>query len=184
MSALPSGEPLLSRDVFRQMESAAASDVRLERMDGYVYAMAGAGLAHERVVANLMFELRSAARDDGCEVLGSNRRLTIGEGSDFLPDVSVYCDPTDNDEYAGTRPCLVIEVLSRSTAIDDLNLKLPRYKTIPSLEAILFVNTAPLYASLYLRGSQGWEQHDYIDADDELDLPCPPMRLRLNQLGS
>jgi Uma2 family endonuclease len=184
MSAPPSGEALLSRDEFRQMESAAASDVRLERMDGYVYAMEGAGLAHERVVANLMFELRSAARDDGCEVLGSNRRLTIGEGSDFLPDVSVYCDPTDNDEYAGTRPCLVIEVLSRSTAIDDLNLKLPRYKTIPSLEAILFVNTAPLYASLYLRGSQGWEQHDYIDADDELDLPCPPMRLRLNQLGS
>jgi Uma2 family endonuclease len=184
MSALPSGEPLLSRTVFRQMEAAVASDVRLERMDGYVYAMAGAGLTHERVVANLMFELRDAARAAGCEVLGSNRRLTIGEGSDFLPDVSVYCDATDNDEYAGTRPCLVVEVLSRSTAIDDLNLKLPRYKTIPSLEAILFVNTAPLYASLYLRAEAGWEQHDFIDSNDEFDLPCPPMRLRLNHLSS
>ena len=35
------------------MQAAAEPGVRLERMDGYVYAMAGAGLAHERTVARL-----------------------------------------------------------------------------------------------------------------------------------
>jgi Uma2 family endonuclease len=183
MSAMEARELLFTRDDFRRMEAAAPSGTRLERMDGYVYAMAGAGLVHERIVATVMFELRGPAQSNGCEVLGSNRRLSMGAGTDFLPDVSVYCDPTDNDEYAGTRPCLVVEVLSRSTAIDDLNLKVPRYKTIPSLEAILFVNPEPLYATLFRRTEDGWEQREFVLPDDEIELPCPPTKLRLGHLG-
>jgi Uma2 family endonuclease len=183
MSAVSSPQPLISRDDFQRMEAAAADGVRLERMDGYVYAMAGAGLAHERVVAQLIVALNGPARLAGCEVLGSNRRLTIGDGTDFLPDVAVYCDPSDDDDYAGARPCLVIEVLSRSTAIDDLNLKVPRYQTIDSLKAILLINPAPLYAKLFLRSAGGWAQRDYLGPEDEIELPCPPTRLRLGQLG-
>jgi Uma2 family endonuclease len=183
MSAASLPRPLISRDDFQRMQDAAADGVRLERMDGYVYAMAGAGLAHERVVARLIVALSGPARSAGCEVLGSNRRLTIGEATDFLPDVAVYCDPSDDDDYAGTRPCLVVEVLSRSTALDDLNLKVPRYQMIDSLEAILLINPSPLYAKLYVRSADGWQQRDYLSSDDEIDLPCPPTRIRLGELG-
>jgi Uma2 family endonuclease len=183
MSAVapPSG-PLIGREEFDRMQAVAERGVRLERMDGYVYAMAGAGLAHERMVARLIVMLDGPARSKGCEVVGSNRRLSIGEHNDFLPDIAVYCDPTDDDDYAGLRPCLVVEVLSRSTAVDDLNLKLPRYKHVPSLEAILFVNPAPLYAELFVRSGESWQQQHLVDADDQLALPCPPTVLRLGDL--
>jgi Uma2 family endonuclease len=182
MSAVSASGPLIGRDEFERMQSAAADGVRLERMDGYVYAMAGAGLAHERMVARLIVALDGPARSNGCEVVGSNRRLAIGDGSDFLPDVAVYCDPTDDDDYAGFRPCLVVEVLSRSTAVDDLNLKLPRYKRVPSIEAILFINPTPLYAELYVRSGDDWLQQHLADADDALVLSCPPTTVRLGDL--
>lgn len=183
MSAVSTSGPLIGREEFERMQADAVDGVRLERMDGYVYAMAGAGLAHERMVAQLIVALNPAARRAGCEVLGSNRRLAIGDGSDFLPDVSVYCDPSDDDEYAGLRPCLVVEVLSRSTAIDDLNLKLPRYKQADSLEAILFVNPSPLYAELFVRAQGDWKQHHFTHLDDEIVLPCPPTVIRLGDLA-
>lgn len=164
------------------MQAIAADGVRLERMDGYVYAMAGAGLAHERAVARLIAALSEPAKLVGCEVFGSNRRLSIGTGTDFLPDVTVYCDPTDDDDYAGVRPCLVVEVLSRSTALDDLNLKLPRYQQVASVDAILFVNPVPLYAELFLRRADGWEHLHFNDADDDIWLPCADTRLRLGSL--
>jgi Uma2 family endonuclease len=179
---VPDSMPLIDRDEFRRMESVAAPGVRLERMDGYVYAMAGAGLAHERVVARAIALLDEPARSHGCEVLGSNRRLSIGENSDFLPDLAVYCDPEDNEEYAGTRPCLVVEVLSRSTAIDDLNLKLPRYQQVPSIETILFVNPDPLYAEVYTRPDGDWRREHVASVDHEIVLTCPPVSFRLSQL--
>jgi Putative restriction endonuclease len=51
---------LIGRAEFERMQAAAADGVRLERMDGYVYAMAGAGLSHERMVARLIVALESA----------------------------------------------------------------------------------------------------------------------------
>jgi Uma2 family endonuclease len=179
---VPDSMPLIDRDEFRRMESVAAPGVRLERMDGYVYSMAGAGLSHERIVTRLIALLDGPARIHGCEVLGSNRRLSVGPNSDFLPDVAVYRDPEDDDEYAGTRPCLVVEVLSRSTAIDDLNLKLPRYQQIASLEAILFVNPDPLYAEVYTRSGDTWQRQHLALVDAAIELPCPPISFRLAEL--
>lgn len=165
------------------MQAAAEPGVRLERMDGYVYAMAGAGLAHERTVARLIVALHDAARADGCEVLGSNRRFAVGEDSDFLPDVAVYCDPTDNDDCAGYRPCLVVEVLSRSTALDDLNLKVPRYQHVSSVQAILLVNPEPLYAESFVRAVDGWEHRHHRTPDDMIDVPCPRVSIRVGDLA-
>jgi Uma2 family endonuclease len=183
MTVASSLGPLIGRDAFREMEAAAPTTTRLERMDGYVYAVAGAGLAHERTVARLVAALAGPARSAGCEVFASNRRLSIGEYTDFLPDVSVYCDPTDNEDYAGHHPCLVIEVLSRSTALDDLNLKLPRYQSVSSVEAIVLVNPEPLYVDVFRRGGVVWEHEHYGDHGDSVTLPCPPVTLPMASLA-
>ena len=183
MSATDAPAPLIGRAEFERMQAAAEPGVRLERMDGYVYAMAGAGLAHERTVARLIVALHDAARADGCEVLGSNRRFAVGEDSDFLPDVAVYCDPTDNDDYAGYRPCLVIEVLSRSTALDDLNLKVPRYQRVASVQAIVLVNPEPLYAESFVRVDDSWEHRHHGTPEDTIDLPCPRTSIRVGDLA-
>ncbi len=174
--------PLIGRDEFERMEAEAPEGVRLERMDGYVYAMAGAGLAHERVVARLVSALSPVARAHGCEVFASNRRFSIAPDSDFLPDVSVYCDPTDDDDYAGHRPCLVVEVLSRSTALDDLNLKVPRYQAVPSVTTVVLVNPEPFYVDVFHRVPDGWDHEHRTGAAGTITLTCPPCELSLTDL--
>ena len=182
MTVASSPEPLIGRDEFLRMEDAAPAGVRLERMDGYVYAMAGASLAHERVVARLVATLSPSARAHGCEVFASNRRLSIAADTDFLPDVSVYCDPTDDDAYAGHRPCLVVEVLSRSPALDDLNLKVPRYQAVPSVTAVILVNPEPFYLDIFRRDADGWTHEHHTDPAAVVALDCPPCDLALADL--
>ena len=172
--------PLVTRDEFKAMELAAPPGVRLERVGGYVYAMAGAGLAHERIVARFVEELGQLARQHGCQTFGSNRRLSMPDDSDVLPDVSVYCDPDDDDDYAGYRPCLVVEVLSKSTAMDDLNLKLPRYQNVPSIETIVIINPEPLYADVFVRLGNEWTRTNLTSPGDLLVLTCPPCSLPLS----
>jgi hypothetical protein len=61
------------------MQAAAADGVRLERMDGYMYAMAGAGLAHERTVARLIAALDGPARSKVAKLsvrIGDCRSMT------------------------------------------------------------------------------------------------------------
>ena len=160
------------------MEAAAKPGVRLERLDGYVYAMAGAGFDHERIVARMVEELGAPSRQHGCQVFGSNRRLSMGD-SDVLPDVSVYCDPTDTDDYSGRRPCLVVEVLSKSTAVDDLNHKVPRYQQVASVETIVIINPEPVYAEVFTRVGDTWNR-SHLLADDVMELGCPPCSIPLS----
>ena len=183
ISLTSSLNPLFSRDEFKQMEADAQDDTRLERVDGYIYAMAGAGLAHERAVARTLVTLApAAAAAHGCEVYSSNRRLSIGEHTDVLPDVSAYCDPGDVDEYAGYRPCLVVEVLSPSTALNDLNLKVPRYQQVESIETILLINTDPPYAGVFTRDGAGWAR-EHVGGDGAvIKLTCPPCEMQLATL--
>lgn len=180
MSLASALNPLFSRAEFRQMEIDATDEVRLERIDGYVYSMAGAGMAQERVVSRCVRALGDAADRHGCEVYASNRRLSIGQDTDLLPDVSVYCDPTDDDEYAGQRPCLIVEVLSPSTALNDLNLKVPRYQQVESVETIMLINTEPIYAEVFTRADGDWSRQHFSHPDDVIELSCPPCRIPLS----
>ena len=51
----------------------------------------------------------------------------------YYPDLLLSCDPTDRETYYRSRPCLLVEVLSDSTARIDSREKLFAYQTIPSL---------------------------------------------------
>ena len=96
--------------------------------------------------------------------------------------MSVYCDPTDDDDYAGHRPCLVVEVLSRSTALDDLNLKVPRYQAVPSVTTVVLVNPEPFYVDVFHRVPDGWDHEHRTGAAGTITLTCPPCELSLTDL--
>lgn len=78
------------------------SDIRREHVNGEVYAMAGAGEAHNLIALNVASRLREAAWN-----------------TFYNPDILVVCDPSDTQPYFKAKPCLIVEVLSSSTeAID------------------------------------------------------------------
>lgn len=144
-------------------------DVRHEYLDGQVYAMTGASRTHGLIVNAIAFALTPAARRKGCQLFTSDMKLRLeiaGKTLFYYPDLLLTCDPRDNDAYFSRAPCLLIEVLSESTARIDRREKLLGYQTLPSLSAYLLVEQATRHTELYRRDN-GWRVEDF----DEGDIP-------------
>ncbi len=104
-------------------------DERWELIEGVPFNMSPApSLAHQRVVAELLTQIRSQLRGSGCEafVAPFDVRLPKGDEAEeavdtiVQPDIVVVCDPAQLDEK-GCRgvPDWIIEVLSPHTAARD-----------------------------------------------------------------
>jgi Uma2 family endonuclease len=162
-----------------------ASPLRYEFVGGGVYCMAGATAGHERVVARLIRLLYDAADAHGCEVMGSDMLLRLAELTARYPDVSVYCDEAQGDSAARwrERPCLLVEVLSPSTASEDRFVKREQYLRIPTLLAYLIVDTVSRSVEVFSRPSivANWSV-DVAREPDTIDLVCPPTSLSVAEV--
>ena len=124
--------PLLSEKDYLNMEKTAV--VRHEYVDGYVYAMAGGSRSHNKIAMNIGSALHQHVKDTACDVYMSDVKLKIAHRrSYYYPDLMLGCSREETDEYYLTQPCLIIEVLSKSTAITDKREKLIAYQSIPSV---------------------------------------------------
>lgn len=118
--------------------------VKHEYVDGVVYAMTGGTITHALLTAAVSAELRTALRGRPCRVHSSDQRVRISQsGRAFYPDGAVTCGklvthPEDPDALADAT--VLVEVLSPSTARHDRTLKLAEYRTLPSVQAVLFVH--------------------------------------------
>jgi len=126
---LPQGQVLTAYDVWQLWEP----DRRLELMDGVVTVMAGPSIEHQRTQMRLI-KLLLSALPEHLEVLAAPFDILSADTA-VQPDVMVI-DPaavvgTDPIEVC---PLLVVEILSPSTALYDLNTKYKRYERagIPS----------------------------------------------------
>ena len=93
---------------------------RHDLVDGEVYTTVGARLTHNTIALNAVFFLRQALKGGPCRVYGLDVKLHPGEQGDFFyPDVVVSSDPRDRqpgEDHFISHPCLVVDVLSDSTA--------------------------------------------------------------------
>jgi Uma2 family endonuclease len=100
----------------------------------------------------------------------------------YYPDVMVVCDPTDIDERFVERPCLVIEVLSPTTASTDKREKLLSYRRIPSLEAYLIVSQDARHVVRHWRDSKGAWWREELVGEGSMRLTCPHTELQFGQI--
>jgi len=114
------------------LDSELISPVKREFINGDVYAMAGASTNHNRIVANLVGELRSGLKNTPCEPFASDMKVQV-DRSFFYPDVLVVCDHQANDQGITDAPLILVEVLSKSTRQIDHTLKRTAYQQLPSL---------------------------------------------------
>ena len=161
MSALPASEPeLMTEADYLAFED--ASETKHEFIDGHVYdwpgyeydaqGLAGASRAHNRLQTRLVRLLGPAADAANCEVFGSDMRLRVrlsrrGHQTHryYYPDAMVLCDQElreseGDDEMHVTRPCVIVEILSRRSARIDQTEKLEIYQGMPSVQAYLIVH--------------------------------------------
>jgi len=125
-------KPLLSEDDYLEMEE--VSKIRHEYVDGYIYAMAGGSRSHNKIAMNIGSALHQYVKGTACDVYMSDVKLKIAHRrSYYYPDLMLGCSREETNEYFLTQPCLIIEILSKSTATIDRREKLIAYQSIPSV---------------------------------------------------
>lgn len=163
------------------LEGEKIAEVRHEYVDGVVYAMAGASRRHNRIAFNIAFHLRLAAQDKPCDIhLSDIKARAQRSKAYYYPDVIVSCGQDEADEYYLEKPCLIVEVTSKTTEWKDYAEKLIAYQKLASLQVYLIVAQDQPLVTLYYRDEEsGWEVARFDELEQAIPLPCPEATLTL-----
>jgi Uma2 family endonuclease len=156
------------------------TDKRYELVRGEAIAMAPSLIAHGDLVVNLARHVSSALRPP-CRAT-SEAGIVLPDRADtfYVADLVVSCVPRRAGERYFTEPRVIIEVLSESTAAHDRDVKLPDYRDVPSVEAILLVDSRKMRAELWhRRDAGGWLVQDLRAPEDEVVIEGLGLRLPL-----
>lgn len=123
---------------------ADGSPVKLEYVEGRVYAMAGGTPDHGRLAFAIGGVIAEAIRGGRCRGQSSDVRIRVPKtGLGTYPDLSVVCGPREldpEDANSVTNPTLLVEVTSKSTEEYDRGEKFDSYREIPSLREYVLVS--------------------------------------------
>lgn len=133
--------------------------------------MTGARRRHDRIVVNLLAELRSRLRGSGCTPSTSDTAVRIPSGTVRRPDVTVDCGPFRPDDLEIEAPSVIMEVLSRSTRTIDQIEKPGEYRSLTSLHTYAIVHPDRPHVTVHRRDDTGWTIEDVIGLDSVLMLP-------------
>jgi len=101
---------------------------RWELIDGIAYAMSPAPYPrHQKIVFGIARELETNLTCENCEVYLSPIDWKIDDKTVVQPDVAIFCEETTRQYFSQTPP-LVVEVLSKSTALKDVTTKYSLYE--------------------------------------------------------
>lgn len=130
-------------------------DTRYQLFGGVVVAMAPPADAHGTIVANASFEigLRLRGKRPCRSVVEAGVR--IDEYNHYKADAVATCAEPDGSVYV-REPFLVVEVLSPSTANDDLAVKLPRYLDLPSVREVWIIDSRERWVQVWRSSENRW----------------------------
>ncbi len=173
MTALPT-KKYISPEEYLTTEREALE--KHEYLNGEVFQMAGAKMAHVEICANLGSSLRNQLKGRDCRSYQSDLRTHIPKtGLYTYPDIIVVCGKAElvPDGHLDTllNPSLIIEVLSPSTAEYDRGVKFDHYKTVDSLkEYVLVWQNKKRVARHTRRDDNSWVLTDFIGDDSQIEL--------------
>ena len=165
---------LLTVEEFLELDIELEGVPRIELDNGVIWAMAGGSAAHSRVQRNVLSVLANKLRGTGCSPYGSDMGVRAHDLSLRYPDVSVFCgrDGPENDKLKQfDDPKLIVEILSPSTRRKDEDVKLPEYRAIRSLDAILYVDPDTEVVTLSTRTPGGGWRDVEIPKGEDVILP-------------
>jgi Uma2 family endonuclease len=118
------------------------SPLRHEYVNGTIYAMSGASLAHNQIAQGLVEAFRSHLRGGPCKPFFLDAKLEIRAGHDkimYYPDAMVSCRPEDRTDKVVRNPKLVVEILSKSTLHIDRREKALTYQRVEAIEEYVLI---------------------------------------------
>lgn len=132
--------PYMTLDEYFEFEE--RSQLRHEYVNGVVYAMSGASLAHNEISSALLSAFRAHLRGGPCRAFINDVKLRISSASDqiiYYPDLMVACNPSEWGTHFVCNPKLIVEVLSPTTMDIDRREKGMTYRRVDSIEEYVLV---------------------------------------------
>lgn len=143
-----------------------------EYLAGDVFAMGGARREHVVVSLNIATALKQRLRGSPCQAYIADMKLRADQvDAFFYPDVMVSCHPDDRKaEQFLSHPCLIVEVLSETTAAFDRGAKFVAYRSLESLREYVIIDIDGKRVECFRRTPDNeWLLHDYVgEVDCEL----------------
>ncbi len=144
-------------DEYRALEETA--EFRSEYHDGKIIPMTGGTINHNRIVRNLVSILDTALQRKPYEVFTSDLRLSIPQYlKATYPDLmAIAGNPIFNENRLDEvlNPCLIIELLSKSTESYDRGDKFLYYRSIPQFSEYLLVSQTEYFIEHYRKTGEG-----------------------------
>jgi Uma2 family endonuclease len=151
-------------------------DNKAELIDGLIFMMAGGRNAHNQVQINIATYLRQWLRGSGCRPYGSDQAVRTGPANIRYPDVTVFCgdfaDPDKARDLLIGDPKVVIEVLSDSTSDHDQRFKLPEYRSLPGVDAIVMVDPNTKRVRLVAKSAPERWTDEWLPVGSDVALDC------------
>jgi Uma2 family endonuclease len=163
------------------------SEEKHEFRDGEMIPMAGATPNHNRIARNLCTTMTVGLEGQLLEVFIADQRLWIPEKRLYTyPDVMVIqgqleLQPGRKDTVMN--PLLIVEVLSKSTAVYDREEKFRAYRTIPTFQEYVLVDQYSQHIEHYVKvGAKKWNFQEYDETDTVVQLSSVDLELAIGDI--
>lgn len=143
-------------------------ELRYEYVHGTVIAMTGGTIPHNDIALNLYRVLYPQVQAKGCRINVADVKVEVSSTSPYYyPDVIVTCDPRDLTARKLLRyPKLIVEVLSPGTEAKDRGEKFAHYRSSPTLQEYILVESEKISVECYRRGEgRLWLYYPYTTDD-------------------
>lgn len=147
-------------------------DRRYELVNGQPVAMAPPSWSHSLLLITLGALIRQAITtgNRNCRVGGEAGVTLPGRNRDFF-QADLLVRSGDSGSDVESEPRLIVEVLSPGTEMHDRQVKVPLYRTIPTLQEICLVSQArPLIEVLRRGPGDAWLSLLFLGAEATLQL--------------
>jgi Uma2 family endonuclease len=185
MSTVRQPQLLFTEEEYLALERKA--EHRSEFFEGRMYAMAGANRRHNLIAGNVFAALRSQLRPKGCQTFMADMKVKVtATGLYTYPDVATACGDIQFDgprDEVLLNPCILVEVLSKSTMTRDRGWKFQNYWEIPSLvDYVLISQDQPLIEHYVHRPDGNWMFEFVRGLEATLVLAAMECRIPLREI--
>ena len=169
------------------LEAEIVSEERHEYIDGEIRLMTGGTPNHNDIAGNLYILLKQALRKRPYRTFYVEQRLWLPERNIYTyPDVMLVEQPIQLQEGRTDTimsPCLIAEVLSKSTKDYDRSEKFIAYRTVETFQEYLLIDQYRIHVEHYVKTSVNqWLLSEYTDPQVTLNLNSVDLKLNIADL--
>ena len=169
------------------LEREIHSEHRNEYRNGEIVPMPGGTPNHNQIAGNLYAALNFALKRQPYQVFIADQRLWIGDRNFYTyPDVLMVEGELVYQEGRKdtiVNPCLIVEVLSKSTRSYDKDEKFASYRTLPSFCEYLLIDQYSFHVEQYSKTDSGkWLFCEYEGENSSLSLSTIEFEIALADL--